>query len=299
MKTKKNYLYKKPQRLTGCLLLSLCLLSFLLPFSLLSSFFFSPPSIFSKPVTAKANAYTTYVYARVESDDVYLYKTNSTSPSSNIYFAVPKTYFVLLLSNLDDDFYKAQYRDVEGFVLKDAVCPVAETPEKPYLENVTFRVYTSDGTDMLSLPQSDANVIDSVEVLQEIDYYGVTIGEQLIDGRGYEWYYGKNPNTNKQGYFYKGLCDSLSEIPNNTEIVSYTSSPFNDDDNSYLYNLIDLSTGLKVVLIALVCLPSLVLVYLMFKPFSIEKQKLKANKKVKNKTQEINKIQKIIDDETL
>ena len=274
---------------------------FFFPFIFTFLFFYIKPS----KVYSFASKYTTYVYAQIKNETVYLYKNNSSTSLTNAYFSLPPTYFVLLLSNIDQNFYKVQYRDIVGFVLKNQVNPIAETPQTPYLENITFRVYSSDGINLLSSPFQNPtpNIVNKVEVLQEVNYYGEIIADELIENRGYAWYYCKDPKTNSYGYLYKGLCDNLSNISPNTETVSFITNPFPDNDNNFLYNLVNISPGLKIILLTIICLPSIGLVYLMFKPFNIEKQKLlKQKRKIKKnrlKNQTLNKIQKIIDDEPL
>ena len=227
----------------------------------------------------KASAYnlTSFVYARAETDGVMLYKTPSLD--DEIYFEVPKSYFVMLITNFSSQFYKVQYRDVVGYVLKSSVSPVAETPTTPYLVGATFRVYSSDGLSMLSspYPSKSPTVTKTVELYSEIDYYGRVFGEEMISGRGEEWYYGKYDGA--FGYLYKGLCDNLSPISINTEVTTSAPDPFSQNDNDYLYNLVDLSPSMKVFLILLVCAPSVLLIIFIFKPFRIEKAQKKMSKR--------------------
>lgn len=253
----------------------------------------------SSPASAKTN-YTTYIYAQITQDNVYLYKDNSSKATSNAYFEIPKSYFVKLLSNIDDMFYKAQYRDVVGYVLKPSVTPVKEIPKTPYLENVTFRVYASNGTNVLSQANAInlATTLGSVDLLEPIDYYGKIGGEEYVEGRGTTWYYCKYSKLSIRGYLYKGYCDDLQAIPLNTENVTPAEYPTFDTDDGYLYNLVNLTAPLKVLLIVLTISPCLVLIYLMFKPFDLEKKRAKI-KQSKVKANTLNKIQRVIDDESL
>ncbi len=251
---------------------------------------------------AKANTsqYTTYIYAQVQNDNTHLYKSNSSTSITNAYFAIPNSYFVLIISNMDEVFYKVQYKDIVGYVIKSQVIPVAETPVNPYLKNVTFRVYSSDGTNVLSSPVNTANAhtTQTINVLEEVEYYGQIIGDELIENRGNVWYYCKTKNNN-YGYLYKGLSDNLSLITQNTENVTPISYPFNDEDNSYLYNLVDMSIWLKIIIIVLVSLPCVGIFYLLFKPINKNKKQKLTFRKNKLKSQTLNKIQHIIDDESL
>ena len=256
--------------------------------------------IFPNTVFTSASQYTTYTYAQINNDNTYLYKTCSSTSLTNAYFSLPKTYFVLLISNMDENFYKAQYKDVVGYVLKDDVTPIAETPKTPYPENLTFRTYSSDGTNVLSSPfnTSTPTIVEKINVLEEVQYYGQIIGDEFISNRGYVWYYCKT-NNNNYGYLYKGLCDNLTTIIPNNEIVTPITNPFAYEDNSYLYNLIDMPIWLKIILLLLVCLPSLGIMYLLFNPIKKNTKQKLSYRKNKLKTQTINKIQRIIDDDTI
>ncbi len=238
---------------------------------LLSPFLnFSHPTTYASSLTTYTSSLTSYTYARAETSGVYLYKSPSSLDPSNILFEIPETYFVGLLSNYDSKFYKVMYRDLTGFVLKSSVTPVKETPETPYLENITFRVFSPGGTDLVANPTSKSpTVITTVEQNTTLNYYGKTVGQENISGRGSTWYFGTT-TTGERGYIYKGLADQLSHIPLNSERTTAISSPFGES-NDYLYNLVDISLGSKILIILLTTLPVGLLIYLLLKPYKIEK----------------------------
>lgn len=244
------------------------------------------------PASAKANSLTTYAYARVENSSTYFYSFPQRNISDNALFVIPESYFVLLLSNFNDYFYKAQYRDLVGYVLKDEVSPVAETPENPFLENFTFWVFSSDGRNVYSTPSSiNGTVTTRVDLHQQANFYGAISGEEMVSERGTTWYYCNVNDT--FGYLYEGLCDTSSTVSLNTEVVTYVSNPFEDDD-SYLYNLVEMTSGLKILVLFLLIFPALFLIYLLFKPFKLE-QKSSSIKK-HSKPQTIKQIQDYYDD---
>ena len=263
------------------LFLSLCYLSFTLILA------FTPQMI----ATAKASKYTNYTYAQIK-EETYLYKTSKSTQIQNALFMLPNSYFVKLLSNISEDFYKAEYNGIVGYVLKSQVMPVSEKPQNPYLKNITFRVYSSDGTKIFSSPTNTASsenkIVEEVEVLSALTYYGEILGDEFIPSRGYSWIYCKTQNNNF-GYIYKGLCDNFSPITQNQEKVTYTTNVYFESDNSYLYNLVNVTPQLKVLLILTICIPSILLIYLLFKPFKLEKQTLttQANHKP-NKNKNLN-----------
>lgn len=234
-------------------------------------------------------ALTSYIYARVESDNVSLYKTPSLSQTDNVLFDLPKSYFVLLITNFSTDFYKAQYRDVVGFVLKDSVEAVEETPVAPYLKDVTFRVFSSDGMHLMASPSISSMAICDVDITRDMDYYGTCYGDEMIDGRGNVWYYTKYGEN--FGYLYSGLCDRLSNIPVNNEQTTLKPNPFDNTNNDYLYSLIEMSLPMKILLIFLVSLPAFVIVILLFKPIRLKDKKKDKITKSKAKKDIIKEIQ--------
>lgn len=221
-------------------------------------------------------ALTSYIYARVDSDNVSLYKTPSVAESDNVLFDLPKSYFVLLISNFSSDFYKAQYRDVVGFVLKDSVVAVRETPSSPYLKNVTFRVFSSDGKKLMSSPSHLSSALCDVDISKDMDYYGACFGTEMINGRGNVWYYTKYNDT--FGYLYAGLCDRLEGIIPNSEVTTARDDVFSSGDNDYLYSLISMSTPMKILLLSLVSLPAVVIVIMIFRPIKVKKKQGKISK---------------------
>lgn len=264
-------------------------MKFILSFFVFCSFFlFFPLS----SATVKADTLTTYAYARVENSSTYFYSFPQNNVSDNALFLLPESYFVLLLSNYNDSFYKAQYRDLVGYVLKDEVFPVDETPENPFLEDFTFWVFSSDGRNVYSTPtSSNSTVTTTAELHEEIDYYGTISGEEMVSGRGTTWYYCKV--NDMFGYLYEGLCDTSSTILENTEVVTHITNPF-EDDESYLYNLVEMTSGLKILVLFLLIVPALFLIYLLFKPFKMEEEMKKI--KQHSKAQTIKQIQDYYDD---
>ena len=282
LKTNYKKIFKK--NISKNTFLNLCLI-FCLYFLSFGCFLKILPTKYYK---AFAYSYTTYPYAQIRSDNTYLYKTPNSLDLTNVYFALPNTYFVLLISNYDNNFYKVEYRDLVGYVLKDEVVAVNEKPQKPYLTDVSFRVFSSDGVKVMSSPFENAYSVETLEVMSQVDYYGFTIGYEKIENRGSVWFYGKTL-SGSTGYFYKGLCDNLTNIPLNTESVTELTSPFEDNDNSYLYNLISPTPALKIILILLVTVPSVFLILLLFLPHKIKKQKLlKLMQAKKSKTTKLN-----------
>ncbi|MFQ6724521.1 MAG: hypothetical protein ACLRFE_04250, partial [Clostridia bacterium] len=72
-------------------------------------------------------------YAQILHAGCYLYKSPVDNTNySNVYFMLENSYFVELLSDYNDEFYKAKYMDIVGYVKKSQVQCVQGTPKTPY-----------------------------------------------------------------------------------------------------------------------------------------------------------------------
>lgn len=171
------------------------------------------------------------IYARVMFDDVILYKSPiEDSDYSNIYFELPKTYFVKLIDSANDQFYLVNYLNFSGYVKKDSVQAIAGTPTSPYLDNISFRVYAEMSRDLRLEPTLTSGANSQITYIplysRNITYFGTIKGEQLIEGRTDVWYYCRyTADKEYYGYVYSDFCDELSVIQNNNESVSYIPNP--------------------------------------------------------------------------
>lgn len=188
--------------------------------------------LFSQTTTLNVYAGSNQTYfARVMFDQVYLYKTpNDIDDSSNILFELPKTYFVELLENANNKFYKVNYSTFTGYVKKDSVQAIAGIPLSPYLENINFRVYAEMSRDLRSEPNLSNGSSSQIAYIplftRNITYYGKIIGESLIDGRTNVWYYCKySADKDYYGYVYSDFCDEMTTLTENTEKVTYLDNP--------------------------------------------------------------------------
>lgn len=229
-------------------------------------------------------------YARILEDKVYLYSLPN-EDSENILFELPKTYFVELISQYDNSFYKIKYIDITGYVKIDQVTPVSTTPQVPFLENITFRVYSSDGINVRTEPHTKnglETIKGSLTVLDEnVFYYGKVVGEEVVKNRGNTWYYCKY-KTNKEtiyGYVYAGFCDMLTTINNNNETLEYTNNPFFITQSEIINNHLTSNNNIKNLIIILTIIPTIVFLFLLFKPYKIinAENKKKINTLIKPK----------------
>ena len=167
-------------------------------------------------------------YARVLFDQVYFYKSaNDDNSIENIYFELPKTYFVELVGK-EKDLYKARYMDFYGYVKKDCVQAVANTPNNPFLTNINFRVYSNLSETMWTSPktQDSTQLITIPHLTKNITFIGQINGECLIENRTNIWYFCKyTDSSDHYGYIYSDFCDQMSEITPNNENIDFVSNP--------------------------------------------------------------------------
>lgn len=218
-------------------------------------------------------------YAKIL-EDCFLYKNNNMSTDiNNIYFCLPKTYFVTILSKINDDIVKVKYSTFVGFCYSSCVSIVSFTPNVAELVGITFDINQLAGTQVWSAP-SDTKGIKSTTIpagTTQIEYIASTTGDIPLGGTVNVWYYARfTPSSNTtsvyEGYVYSEATVNLSNIPNNLEVETTIDTPKLD-------GAITIDGALKVVLIVLICLPFAILFVVSL---------LKAIKQLKNKKHSTN-----------
>ncbi len=231
-----------------------------------------------------------FYFARVMADNVMLYKNPfETDDYANIYFEIPKTFFVKLLDSYDSTFYHVEYIDIKGYVKKDSVTAIIGSPKMPYLNNLSLRIYSDQSRDMRKMPTNSGGIENQVSYLplytQNLTFYGKVAGESVIEERTNVWFYCKYSGDSVcYGYVYSDFCDdgagnSIS-IPINSEEVAYTTNP----DFSYTKEETALPVESKttLIVIAILCVPALIFVLMFLKGAKFSKTSKVQNKEVKD-----------------
>lgn len=225
---------------------------------------------FDMCATCFASETPTY-FARVLQDDVKLYKSPIDAEDfTNVMFVLPKTYFVQLLDNAGNDFFKAKYKNFYGYVKKDKVMPVVGTPQTPYLDDINFRVFAELSRDMRTSPTTKPNVSNQVvyvpNLSRNLTFFGQIVGDSLIEGRTNVWFYCKySADKDYYGYVYSDFCDELpTTLPINSEEISYTTAPdFNASQPEK--TSIPLENKATGIVIAILSVPACLVVYLILR----------------------------------
>lgn len=156
-------------------------------------------------------------FAQITQSGVYLYK----NIQGERLFELTPTYFVELIGE-SGDYYRVQNDGVKGFIKKDEVTCVQETPVNIHPFN-TLLVFSTDGCVIRKTPYANANVVGRLMLLKNYAFLGKIEGDELIPGRGKTWFY-VCQNINDEvitGYLYGGLCDPVVYATPNTEKVVY------------------------------------------------------------------------------
>lgn len=226
------------------------------------------------------------IYARITTNNVCFY---SAPNDSSALFYLPNSYFVQLLDNAGDYFYSARYSDLYGYVKKSEVTVVKGSPITPYAEKLSFRVISLNGLELRSVPKSSSpfEIVDNVPYLEtDLVYYGTMAGDAMVPECTNLWYYCKylNGSTYSMGYLYSLFCDKLSSIPTNTEVLEIRTEPiFVEEETGGPTSTLNFSNPTQILIVVAVCLPCLLIIYLLFKPARLAKSEAEKDKPKKIK----------------
>ena len=223
-------------------------------------------------------------YGRAVNGEVNFYK-NPISSQENVLFKVPKSYFVKILGEENDMFYKAQYmNDILGYIKKDDMLYINTTPVFAYADFVNFRIFTPSGANLRSSPNQNlgaTNLILTIPFLEtNLLFVGNIEGEEAISYKGKLWYYCKyiKDNSIVYGYVYSAFCDMMTTIPENTEEFEYVIPTFNNieqtqSNQNNATEMLTLESPAQVAVIIGISLPCILIIYFLFKPTKISMQK--------------------------
>ena len=240
------------------------------------------------PIVHAENSVKTY-FAQIMFEQVYFYKAPINDDSTaNVYFEIPKTYFVELLNNANENFYYAKYSTLTGYVKKESVQAVANTPNKPFLDNLNFRIYADLSRELRSEPNvssSSSLLIASIPLYsRNLVFYGKITGENLIEGRTETWYYCKYlADVEYFGYVYSDFCDELpTTLPVNTEEVTYIANPtFIEEPPINTTNSINYNSNTTAIVVGIITIPALIFVFMILKNKSVLGREKSSSKEIK------------------
>ena len=234
-------------------------------------------------------------YARITRSNIAVYDVPDVT-SGKVMFYPEISYFVQLLEPESSGFYRIKYNDVEGYILSSDLIFVSGVPQNPFPTGINVKILSNSGLHLRSTPTSadgPFNIIATLPFLESnIEYIAKTYGEEYAPNTSDIWYYCKYYNNQSYvyGYLYSVYCYPLSTIEPNTEQLDVVDKPFFADQTVQTQTTNDklsvLPKQAQIVIIVIVCLPCLLIVYLLFKPTKL------AVDTGKNKKKKIKRLRK-------
>lgn len=212
-------------------------------------------------------------YGRVLDDNVIFYSKNLSNEYTPL-FCLAKSYYVLILdSTSSDEYYLCQcqdstnnYKNIIGYVKKSDLT-IWENPSSPYYPDITATVVNST-----SLYDNPFDLNEKFYIPQGNQYkvYG------SLKNQDQELYYYIIIHNDLDGYIPAEMLDITAPVlhpdpmptPTPTPTTQPTASPTINPSNNInnLENTDSKDSLLQILLISAICIPALIIVYLMFKP---------------------------------
>lgn len=227
--------------------------------------------------------YNENYFAQIQTKNVFLYN----APFGTPIFEIPETYYVKLLENSKNGFYKAQYIDIIGYVMETEIQCVANPPANPFLSTVSFRNYGAQSSELRTEPTrlgGTSTLICELPLYEtNFTFYGKISGEEVVPNRSDLWFYcsyTKN-NQTKKGYIYSGLIDMMTTyISNPIDSYPILKHEWRDKEkqNENTSASLSLPNKKQTLIIIAITIPIIALLALMFKPMQAKKQQPNSNK---------------------
>lgn len=215
-------------------------------------------------------------WAKIENDQTFFYAQDNINSQL---FVLPKSYFVKLTGE-EENFYKAQYKDLSGYVKKEEVTPMDGQPLTPFFVE-SFRVFLPSGTGLYAMTQmaDEYKILDIPYLYEDLVFYGSINGTFAIPEKTNLWHYCRYED--QLGFVYSIFCDKLLSPPLNNESFDVIENPSFEIESP----IDGLSSTAMAFIIIGVSLPCLIVLYLLIKPNMMkstlpkEKVKYKAKRK--------------------
>jgi hypothetical protein len=198
-------------------------------------------------------------FARVKYNNVLLYKTPTQNNNyENVFCLLEPSYFVEVVKDESQLFFKVHYLNLVGYTLKSQVECVFETPLTPYPANITLATTNFSSVVMRQEPTTkDSNAIIILEPNSTLTYYGKIAGQTATEGLGNLWYYVSYESLEGEkvdGYVYSALTHNFTPILENVEQTSLTEYGAANRINTFL----NIKPQFHFILIALTFVPLVV-----------------------------------------
>lgn len=196
-------------------------------------------------------------YARVVQSTNLFRTPDDNNNISNIYCLAEETYFVEIISE-HNEFFRVLYNNVTGYVKRNDVKEISNTPSTPYPYNI--KMVIANNCNLRSTPTTNSstnNILSTIYSGEEnLTFIGRIYSEEAIDFGGTTWYYVNYNGT--YGYIYSRYLKSITPIYKNVEDVTFLS-----DSQEHISNPITHTPSLILIIVLLVpCIGLLLILYL-------------------------------------
>lgn len=202
-------------------------------------------------------------FARVNSSGCYLYRTATLNPQiGNIWCELENSYFVEIVSDYNDNFYKVNYNSIIGFAYKKNINEVVSVPSNPFPSGINVSINSQSGCYMRSSPISKTTTNNIIKTLDKgtknILFIGYVHGDESVDLKGNLWYLVKYGTD--IGYIYSDYVESKVTIYPNLEEINLL-------NNNYSSTLINpLTNTTTLIIVVSIMIPCLIILILLFCP---------------------------------
>ena len=211
-------------------------------------------------------------FARIlESTNLYKY-SNTSNEISNIICIAEKSYFVEIIGEIND-LYKVNYNGMQGYVKKNDVKEITNTPSTPYPYNIKLTI--GSDCNLRSSPTIKSQYTNIITTLNagenNFTFIGRIFSDEAIDFGGTTWYL---VNYNGEyGYIYNKYIKSITPIYENTEEVNFKSE-------KPITTVNPITHSPTLVIIILLFIPCIVLLLILYLPRKIKTHRTKEIKEI-------------------
>lgn len=187
---------------------------------------------------------------------------------------IPQSYYCTLISEANETYYEVTYYDTDGFIKKsDSQIVDYEPVTKFCLGTLTISIDSSSVNLRSSPDHTEENIVASANNLQTLSYYGTCVGTIPMLGIGDTWYYVKayDEQTSQtiNCYVYSAYVTATAIAENDLEMVMYTP----EQETYPEISIQPLSSTTNIVIIALLCTPTVIVMFLLSRKGSRSLQK--------------------------
>ena len=203
--------------------------------------------------------------------NINIYKTSQCTDNFNsIYCIAEKSYYVEIINTTNETYY-VNYNGIQGYVKKNEVKEIINTPTTPYPNNVKITI--GNDCNLRRTPTSNSDINNIITTIKSgesnIKFIGRIYSKEAIDFGGTLWYYVQYEN--ETGYIYNKYIKSISPIYENTEHPTYKSNL-----NSKIEN--PLKSPPSIIIIIVLFIPFILILLILYSPRIFKKNTIKPKK---------------------